>query len=99
MEKNIEFMYLSEYDLKSFGYNLTKSEWDEIIVNLDWVNSYSCDAIFWIMKQSDSYMDFIKKMVETKGTFPDSNGVTIQHKEGLRRMKYDIEENVLLKDS
>jgi hypothetical protein len=87
MEQNIEFMYLSEYDLKSFGYNLTKSEWDEIIVNLNWVNSYSYDAMFWIMKQSDSYMDFIKKMVETKGTFPDSNGVTIQHKEGLNWIK------------
>ena len=34
MEKTLEFMFLRKSDLELFGYNITKSEWDEIIVNL-----------------------------------------------------------------
>jgi hypothetical protein len=85
MTEIIEFMFLRKSDLELFGYNITKSEWDEIIVNLSWANSCSYDSIFWIMKESNSYLDFIKRLIETKGTFPDCNGVSIQQKVCKRR--------------
>ena len=55
----IEFMFLRKSDLELFGYNITKSEWDEIIIHLSWANSYSYDSIFWIVNESNSYLDFI----------------------------------------
>ena len=38
------------------------------------------DCIFELMKEFDSYEDFIITLVETKGTFPDYYGESIQQK-------------------
>jgi len=83
MDKILELMYLRKSDLNIFGIKVTDSEWDEIMTNMNWVNSYSMDSIFYLMNEFDSFEEFLIKLVETKGTFPDNNGESIQQK-GMR---------------
>jgi hypothetical protein len=82
MEKNeiLEFSYLRKSDLKYYGIKINDSDWDEIILNIGIVNSYSMDMVYQIMKSTLSFEEFIKLLVETKGTFPDLNGISIQQK-------------------
>ena len=82
-QKNVEileFSYLRKSDLKNYGIKVTDSEWDEIITNMSIVNSYSIDMVYELMKRTYSFEEFLKLLIETKGTFPDSNGISIQHK-------------------
>ena len=44
------------------------------------VNSHSIDMVYELMKSTYSFEEFLKLLIETKGTFPDSNGISIQHK-------------------
>jgi len=80
MDKILQLMYLRKSDLNIFGIKVTDSEWDEIMTNMNWVNSYSMDSIFYLMNEFDSFEEFLIKLVETKGTFPDYNGESIQQK-------------------
>ena len=80
MSDILEFMYLRKSDLDYFGIKVSDKDWDEIIINISWVNSFSMDCIFELMKEFDSYEDFIITLVETKGTFPDYYGESIQQK-------------------
>ena len=36
--------------------------------------------IYDVMKSTDSFSDFVKLLIETKGEFPDTNGITLQQK-------------------
>jgi hypothetical protein len=83
MKQKVDLIWLSKSDLKQFGLFVTDSEWDEIIINLSWVNFYTLNSIFQVMKECESYKDFILKLIDTKGTFPDSNCKTIQQKYGM----------------
>jgi hypothetical protein len=76
--KRIELMYLQKSDLELFGYKLSNTEWNEIVVNLSWINTYSYDTMFYVMNNFDSYEEFIERLVETKGTFPDWRAIPIQ---------------------
>lgn len=80
MNNILDFLYLRKLDLDLFGIKISDSEWDEIVINLSWINSFSMDGLFWVMKESNTYYDFIIRLVETKGTFPDSKGRTIQQR-------------------
>ena len=80
MNEILELMYLRKLDLKIYGINVTDSEWNEIILNMSGINSYSIDMIYELMKSTNSFEEFLKPLIETKGTFPDSNGILIQHK-------------------
>ena len=80
MSDILEFMFLRKSDLDIFEIKVSDSEWNEIIINMSWVNSYTMDCIFYIMNEFDSFEEFLIKLVETKGTFPDYNGESIQHK-------------------
>jgi len=80
MDKILQLMYLRKSDLNIFGIKVTDSEWDEIMINMSWVNSYSMDSLFYLMNEFDSFEEFLIKLVETKGTFPDYNGESIQQK-------------------
>ena len=82
MRKNeiLEFSYLRKTDLKYFGIKIDDLDWNEILLNMNIVNSYSIDMVYQIMKSTLSFEEFIRLLVETKGTFPDSNGIPIQQK-------------------
>jgi hypothetical protein len=80
MNEILELMYLRKLDLKIYGINVTDSEWNEIIINMSGINSYSIDTIYELMKSTYSYEEFLKLLIETKGTFPDLNGIPIQKK-------------------
>ena len=82
MEKNeiLEFSYLRKSDLKYYGIKINDSDWDEIILNIGIVNSYSMDMVYQIMKSTLSFEEFIKLLVETKGTFPALHCISIQQK-------------------
>jgi hypothetical protein len=83
MNNILEFMYLRKSDLDYFGIRVSDKDWDEIIINISWINLYTMDGLFLVMRECESYKDFIFKLVQTKGTFPDSNGITIQQKYGM----------------
>jgi hypothetical protein len=76
----LELSYLRKSDLKNYDIKVTDSEWDEIITNMSLVNSHSIDMVYELMKSTYSFEEFLKLLIETKGTFPDSNGISIQHK-------------------
>jgi hypothetical protein len=76
----LEFSYLRKSDLKCYGIKVTDSEWDEIITNMGIINSYSIEMVYELMKRTYSFEEFLRLLIETKGTFPDSNGISIQHK-------------------
>ncbi len=80
MSDILEFMFLRKSDLKVFDLSVSDEDWDTIILNLTIVNSKSYNMIYDIMKSTDSFSDFVKLLVETKGEFPDSNGITLQQK-------------------
>ena len=73
-------MYLRKSDLNTFGLKVTNSEWDEIMINMSWINSYSMGSIFYLMNEFDSFEEFLIELIETNGTFPDYNGESIQQK-------------------
>ena len=83
MKLKVDLMWLSKSELKYYGIIVTDYDWDEIIINISWINLYTMDGLFLVMRECESYKDFIFKLVETKGTFPDSNGITIQQKYGM----------------
>ncbi len=80
MNDILEFMFLRKSDLKVFDLSVSDEDWDTIVLNLTIVNSKSYNMIYDIMKSTDSFSDFVKLLVETKGEFPDSNGITLQQK-------------------
>jgi|LakMenEpi03Aug12_release.lakeMendotaPanAssembly.Ray.scaffolds.fasta_scaffold754849_2 hypothetical protein len=80
MTKILELMYLRKSDLKIYGINVSDSEWNEIILNMSGINSYSIDTIYELMKSTYSFEEFLKLLIETKGTFPDLNDIPIQKK-------------------
>jgi hypothetical protein len=80
MSDILEFMFLRKSDLKEFHLSVSDEDWDTILLNLTIVNSKSYNMIYDVMKSTDSFSDFIKLMVETKGEFPDTNGITLQQK-------------------
>ena len=80
MVKILQLMYLRKSELNTFGLKVTNSEWDEIMINMSWINSYSMGSIFYLMNEFDSFEEFLIELIETKGTFPDYNGESIQQK-------------------
>jgi hypothetical protein len=80
MNDILEFMFLRKSDLKVFDLSVSDEDWETIVLNLTIVNSKSYNMIYDIMKSTDSFSDFVKLLVETKGEFPDSNGITLQQK-------------------
>ncbi len=80
MNDILEFMFLRKSDLKVFDLSVLDEDWETIVLNLTIVNSKSYNMIYDIMKSTDSFSDFVKLLVETKGEFPDSNGITLQQK-------------------
>jgi hypothetical protein len=80
MSDILEFMFLRKSDLKVFDLSVSDEDWDTIILNLTIVNSKSYNMIYDVMKSTNSFSDFVKLLVETKGEFPDSNGITLQQK-------------------
>ena len=80
MSDILEFMFLRKSDLKVFDLSVSDEEWDTILLNLTIVNSKSYNMIYDVMKSTDSFSDFIKLLIETKGEFPDTNGITLQQK-------------------
>ena len=80
MSDILEFMFLRKSDLSVFNLSVSDKDWDTIIMNISIVNSKSYNMIYDVMKSTDSFSDFIKLMVETKGEFPDTNGITLQQK-------------------
>ena len=80
MSDILEFMFLRKSDLKVFDLSVSDEEWDTIILNLTIVNSKSYNMIYDVMKSTDSFSDFVKLLIETKGEFPDTNGITLQQK-------------------
>jgi hypothetical protein len=80
MSDILEFMFLRKSDLKVFDLSVSDEDWDTILLNLTIVNLKSYNMIYDVMKSTDSFSDFIKLMVETKGEFPDTNGITLQQK-------------------
>ena len=80
MSDILEFMFLRKSDLSVFNLSVSDKDWDTIIMNISFVNSKSYNMIYDVMKSTDSFSDFIKLMVETKGEFPDTNGITLQQK-------------------
>ena len=80
MSDILEFMVLRKSDLKVFDLSVSDEDWDTIILNLTIVNSKSYNMIYDVMKSTNSFSDFVKLLVETKGEFPDSNGITLQQK-------------------
>ena len=80
MSDILEFMFLRKSDLKVFDLSVSNEEWDTILLNLTIVNSKSYNMIYDIMKSTDSFSDFVKLLIETKGEFPDTNGITLQQK-------------------
>ena len=73
-------MFLRKSDLEVFDLSVSDEDWDTILLNLTIVNSKSYNMIYDVMKSTDSFSDFIKLMVETKGEFTDTNGITLQQK-------------------
>ena len=73
-------MFLRKSDLKVFDLSVSDEEWDTILLNLTIVNSKSYNMIYDVMKSTDSFSDFVKLLIETKGEFPDTNGITLQQK-------------------
>ena len=63
-----------------FDLSVSDEEWDTILLNLTIVNSKSYNMIYDVMKSTDSFSDFVKLLIETKGEFPDTNGITLQQK-------------------
>ena len=80
MSDILEFMFLRKSDLKVFDLSVSDEEWDTILLNLTIVNSKSYNMIYDVMKSTDSFSDFVKLLIETKGEFPDTNGITLQQK-------------------
>ena len=80
MSDILEFMYLRKSDLKVFDLSVSDEHWDTIVLNLTIVNSKSYNMIYDVMKSTDSFSDFVKLLIETKGEFPDTNGITLQQK-------------------
>jgi hypothetical protein len=80
MSDILEFMFLRKSDLEVFDLSVSDEDWDTILLNLTIVNSKSYNMIYDVMKSTDSFSDFIKLMVETKGEFTDTNGITLQQK-------------------
>jgi hypothetical protein len=80
MSNILEFMFLRKSDLKLFDLSVSDEDWDTILLNLTIVNSKSYNMIYDVMKSTDSFSDFIKLLIETKGEFPDTNGITLQQK-------------------
>ena len=80
MSDILEFMFLRKSDLKEFHLSVSDEDWDTILLNLTIVNSKSYNMIYDVMKSTDSFSDFIKLLIETKGEFPDTNGITLQQK-------------------
>ena len=80
MSDILEFVFLRKSDLKVFDLSVSDEEWDTILLNLTIVNSKSYNMIYDVMKSTDSFSDFVKLLIETKGEFPDTNGITLQQK-------------------
>jgi hypothetical protein len=80
MSDILEFMFLRKSDLEVFDLSVSDEDWDTILLNLTIVNSKSYNMIYDVMKSTDSFSDFIKLLIETKGEFPDTNGITLQQK-------------------
>lgn len=80
MSDILEFMFLRKSDLKVFDLSVSDEDWDTILLNLTIVNSKSYNMIYDIIKSTDSFTEFVKLLVETKGEFPDSDGITLQQK-------------------
>ena len=80
MSNILEFMFLRKSDLKEFDLSVSDEDWDTILLNLTIVNSKSYNMIYDVMKSTDSFSDFVKLLIETKGEFPDTNGITLQQK-------------------
>ena len=80
MSDILEFMFLRKSDLKVFDLSVSDEEWDTILLNLTIVNSKSYNMIYDVMKSTGSFSDFVKLLIETKGEFPDTNGITLQQK-------------------
>jgi hypothetical protein len=80
MSDILDFMFLRKSDLEVFDLSVSDEDWDTILLNLTIVNSKSYNMIYDVMKSTDSFSDFIKLMVETKGEFTDTNGITLQQK-------------------
>lgn len=80
MSDILEFMFLRKSDLKMFKLSVSDEDWNTILLNLTIVNSKSYNMIYDVMKSTDSFSDFVKLLIETKGEFPDTNGITLQQK-------------------
>jgi hypothetical protein len=80
MSDILEFMFLRKSDLKVFNLSVSDEDWNTILLNLTIVNSKSYNMIYDVMKSTDSFSDFVKLLIETKGEFPDTNGITLQQK-------------------
>ncbi len=80
MSNILEFIFLRKSDLKVFDLSVSDEDWDTIVLNLTIVNSKSYNMVYDVMKSTDSFSDFVKLLIETKGEFPDTNGITLQQK-------------------